>query len=272
MKFVSKLDVMANFIFLHGSFHAAWNWHKVVPLIECHGHKGIALDMPGHGLDSKPVHQVTLADCVNEVKRSIDTVEGKVILVAHSRNGMVISRVAELWPERIERLVYLAAYLVPNGKSMMDYGILDEKSLVYQNIYPADRGKIKKVLKLYKRPFFRFLLKLITPKKYKVHSLHRHVFKEALYHDCPDEITALANVLLTQEPNFPGFEPLRLTRERYGSVEKIYIECLQDRAVTLELQRMMQRDSCCDKVYQLDSGHSPFFSQPDKLVDILINS
>jgi hypothetical protein len=52
-------------------------------------------------------------------------------------------------------------------------------------------------------------------------------------------------------------------------VPKIYLECLQDRAVTLPLQRRMQADTPCDRVMALDSSHSPFFSQPEKLAAAL---
>ncbi len=262
---------MATFILIHGSFHAAWNWHKVVPLMEESGSRAIAMDMPGHGLDTTPLHSVTLQNCVDKVIQQIDVLNEKVILVAHNRNGMVISQVAEARSNKIERLIYLAAYLVPNGKSMMDFGKLDTDSLVYQNVYPkVSRKRIDKVSQLYKNSFVRFLLKLITPKKQKTHKLDIQIFKKALYHDCPDEITELANVLLSPEPNFPGFEILTLTNENYGSVAKTYIECLQDRVVTLNLQRLMQQESPCDDVYQLDSGHSPFFSIPDKLVEIFL--
>lgn len=90
--------------------------------------------------------------------------------------------------------------------------------------------------------------------------MSQHIYKEALYHDCPPEITELANVLLTPEPNLGGFEKLKLTTERYGKIPKIYIECLQDRAVTLFLQRKMQKDSPCDRVFQIDSSHSPSYN------------
>jgi hypothetical protein len=52
-------------------------------------------------------------------------------------------------------------------------------------------------------------------------------------------------------------------------VPKIYLECLQDRAVTLQLQRRMQADTPCDRVMALASSHSPFFSQPEKLAAAL---
>ena len=262
---------MATFILIHGSFHGAWNWHKVIPLIEQSGHKALALDMPGHGLDTTPVHKVTFRQCVNKVKGLIDTIKGEVVLVAHSRNGMIISQVAEERANRIKKLIYIAAYLIPNGKSMMHFGIQDKESLVYQHVFPkVIESRVLKVLSLYKYKLLRKLLPLITPNSQKTHQLNSKVFKEALYHDCPTEITELANALLTEEPNFPGFEILQLSNKNYGKIPKTYIECLQDRAVTLKLQRMMQRASPCDYVYQLDSSHSPFFSMPEKLVDLLL--
>jgi len=46
----------------------------------------------------------------------IDSIDGKVILVGHSKNGIMISQAAEYRPGKIDKLIYLAAYLIPNGK------------------------------------------------------------------------------------------------------------------------------------------------------------
>lgn len=261
---------MKTFILIHGSYHGAWNWHKVVPILEKNGHKAISLDMPGHGIDKQKLHTVTFDDCVNKIVSAVHKVEGKVILLAHSRNGIVISQAAEQCPEKIEKLIYLASYLVPNGKSMMDYALLDTHSLVLQNVLPnIDIKRAEKLSKSYVG-FKKLLINFLLPAKLKTHKLSPHIFKEALYHDCSDEITELANELLTAEPNLGGFEKLQLSENRYGTIPRIYIECLQDRAVTLLIQRKMQEDSPCDKTYQLNTSHSPFFSKPLELCDILL--
>ncbi len=69
-----------------------------------------------------------------------------------------------------------------------------------------------------------------------------------------------------------GFTALRLSEGRYGRVPKVYIACMQDRAVTPRLQHMMLRDTRCERVFSMDTSHSPFFSQPDRLVDLLVES
>ncbi|PJB00157.1 MAG: alpha/beta hydrolase [Ignavibacteriales bacterium CG_4_9_14_3_um_filter_30_11] len=262
---------MKTFVLIHGSYHGAWNWHKVVPILEKNGHKAISLDMPGHGIDKQKLHTVTFNDCVNKIATALNNVKGKVILLAHSRNGIVISQVAEQCPEKIEKLIYLASYLVPNGKSMMDYALLDTESLVMQNVVP--KIDIKRAIQLNRNfiGFKKHLFSYLLPTKLKTHKLSPHIFKKALYHDCPDEITELANVLLSPEPNLGGFEKLQLSENGYGKIPRIYIECLQDRAVTLALQRKMQNDSPCEKVYQIDTSHSPFFSKPQELCEILLD-
>jgi len=128
---------MATFILIHGSFHGAWIWHKLIPQLEALGHKGLAIDLPGHGQDKTPASRVSLSRCVNALLDTIDAQVEPVILVAHSRNGIVISQAAEARSGRIRGLVYLAAYMVPHGKSMMDYALDDEDSLVVQNVETA---------------------------------------------------------------------------------------------------------------------------------------
>jgi pimeloyl-ACP methyl ester carboxylesterase len=264
---------MATFIFLHGSFHAAWNWHRLLPLMARAGHRSIALDLPGHGRDRTPPSRVTLDTCVETVIACIDAQHEPVVLVAHSRNGIVISQTAERRPEKILGLVYLAAYLVPNGKSMMDYAITDVESLVVRNLEMAlDRKFIPLLMRLFRHEWVRRLCARILPAHLQVHRLKCAAYREALYHDCDDDITELANVLLEAEPNWAGFSRLQLSAERYGKVPKVYIECLQDRAVTLALQRRMLAETPCHPVFSLDSSHSPFFSQPENLAQVLMES
>jgi pimeloyl-ACP methyl ester carboxylesterase len=266
---------MTTFIFLHGSFHGAWNWHRVLPHLEARGHRGIALDLPGHGQNPMKPSRVTLSACVDHVLSVMDALPARedIVLVAHSRNGIVVSQTAEARPERLKGLVYLAAYLVPDGRSMMEYAVDDPDSLVIQNV---EAGLSPKTIRLLTRLFRSGLLRAIgaalLPRAMQQHRLKREAYRAALYADCGPEIVELANALLEPEPNWAGFQPLRITPARFGQVPKAYIECLQDRAVTLPLQRRMQRDAPCNLTFSLDSSHSPFFSQPERLVTLLLQA
>ena len=234
---------MKTYILIHGSWHSAWNWHKVIPLIEKCGHRAIAIDLLGMGRDKTPIQEVTFAANVERICQLIDEIEGKVVLVGHSKNGIMISQVAEFRPDKIEKLVYLAAYLIPNGKTQREFSMQDTEGVL--------------------KPFVKVNIETNSS------TLHSDIFKEGLYHDCEDSITELAKLLLSAETIESGIIPLQLTDENFGSVPRVYIECTQDRAVTPFIQRKMYLETPCEQVYSIDTSHSPFFSQPENLVDIL---
>ena len=230
------------FILIHGSWHSAWNWHKVTPILEKQGHTVHAIDLPGMGRDKTSIQEVTFGGTVQKLCSLIDSIEGKVILVGHSKNGIMISQAAEYRPEKIEKLIYLAAYLIPNGKTQKEYSSQDTE------------GWLKGYVDIHEET--------------KSHTLQTEIFKEGLYQDCDDDITEMAKVILSHEPIESGVAPLHLTDENYGSVPRYYIECTDDRAVTPFIQQKMYRETPCLKVYKMDTSHSPFFSMPHELVDI----
>lgn len=235
---------MKTFILIHGSWHSSWNWHRVVPILEKNGHKVFAIDLLGMGRNKTPIQEVTLKSSVEEICKLIDTIEGKVILVGHSKNGIMISQVAEYRSEKIEKLIYLAAYLIPNGKTQTEYSMKD----------------IGGVLKPFVTRF----------PDTNSHTLKPEIYKEGLYHDCDDDIFQMARLILSHESIETGLEPLKLTEENYGSVPRYYIECTEDKAVTPFIQQKMYSEITCKKVYQMQTSHSPFFSKPKELCDIFL--
>lgn len=231
------------FILVHGSWHSAWNWHRVIPILESLGHTAIAVDLPGMGRDKTAIGEVKMHTTVEKLCHLIDSIDGRVVLVGHSKNGIMISQAAEYRSHRIEKLIYLAAYLIPNGRTQREYSLQDTKG----------------VLKPY----------VTMHEELHAHTLQPEIYREGLYHDCEPYITELARLLLSHEPAESGMVPLQLTDEHFGSVPRYYIECTEDRAVTPFIQRKMYTELPCKKVYKMASSHSPFFSRPDELVEIL---
>jgi pimeloyl-ACP methyl ester carboxylesterase len=233
------------FILIHGSWHSAWNWHKVIPILENQGHKVFAIDLPGMGRDKTPIQNVKLKSTVESICKLIDSIDGKVILLGHSKNGILISQAAEYRPDKIEKLIYLAAYLIPNGKTQAEYSALDVNGVL--------------------KPF------VTRHAETGSHTLQSEIYKEGLYHDCDDNITELAKLLLSNEPVESGITPLQLTEKNFGSVRRFYIECTEDKAVTPFIQQKMYNEVKCEKVYQMKTSHSPFFSKPGELCDIILD-
>jgi pimeloyl-ACP methyl ester carboxylesterase len=236
---------MATFVLIHGSWHAGWCWHKIVPRLQAAGHRAIAPDMPAHGRDWRTHKSVSLEDYVARVGEVIAAEQDPVVLVAHSRGGIVASQAAEAYCGRVAKLVYLAAFLLPDGHRVLEYGQQDRESLVGRN------------------------LDLNQEEGWDM--LHREAFRETLYADCSDEDYALCDSLLTPEPIAPTLTPLRLSEERYGKVPRFYIELEQDRAVSPGLQRRMYTATPCEAVMRIPASHSAYFSAPEPLAHHLLS-
>jgi pimeloyl-ACP methyl ester carboxylesterase len=236
---------MTTFVLIHGAWHGAWCWRKVTPLLTAAGARVLAPDLPSMGADRVPAGEITLEYWVRFVAGLIEREAEPVVLVGHSRGGIVISEVAERIPARIRALVYLAAFLLPSGQTLAAAANEIEDSLVPPNMIPAASG--------------------VTC------TVRDAVLRDAFYGTCTDEDFAYAHARLTPEPLKPLVTPLALSAERFGRVPRAYIETLQDRAVRLPAQRQMQAALPCDPVFALDSDHSPFLCQPEALARMLIS-
>tara|TARA_Y100000385_G_scaffold171567_1_gene177716 strand:- start:146 stop:394 length:249 start_codon:yes stop_codon:yes gene_type:complete len=63
---------------------------------------------------------------------------------------------------------------------------------------------------------------------------------------------------------------LQITEENYGSIPEFYIECTEDRAIPIAVQRTIYQDNIT-KSYSIKSSHVPNFSQPEKVAPILLD-
>ena len=230
---------MSTYVLVHGSWHGAWCWYKIVPRLQAAGHKAVAVDLPGHGKDRTPPGDVTMRDYVDCIGRAIDELGEPVILVGHSRGGIAITQAAEAHADRITRLVYLAAYLVPNGQTIIPLFMSDSDTLVRSN--------------------------LIINREEGWDMLKPEAFRAALYADCCDDDIALAHALLMPEPGAPAATPISTTPERWGRIPRTYIHLRDDCAVSGPLQQRMFTAIPCEEVIAMDTSHSAYFSAPDEL-------
>ena len=230
---------MSRFVLIHGSWHGAWCWHRVVTRLRALGHEVVAPDLPGHGRDHTPPAAVTLDDYAGCVLRQLEASASPAIVVAHSRGGIVLSTLAERHPERIARAVYLAAVLPADGQTVFDLLPDAGDSLLLSAMY-GDEARTWDMLR-------------------------EDAYGPALYADCSEDDIELCRQLLTPEPLAPSLTPLSLSAARYGSVRKVYIELTEDQAVPLAWQRRMQANGPCAEVRAIAASHSAYFSRPDEL-------
>ena len=230
---------MADFLLVHGAAHGAWCWRDIVPALTKLGHSVRTIDLPGHGGDLTPIDAITLDAYADAILGAIDT---PVILVGHSMGGYPISLAADRMPSKIRRLIYLCAFF-PDGDLTLAQR---RKATTNQELLPvaimSEDGKS-----------FRF-----DPAK----------SRDMFYHDCPEGTTAYANARLCAQSMQPYTTPC-LLGPAYRSVPRSYIRCVHDRVVPLDSQLSMTSDWPAGDVHELQTGHSPFFADPDGLANLL---
>lgn len=233
---------MATFILVHGAWHGAWCWECVIPLLQASNHQVFAPDLPGHGADKTPLMKITLKSYLECIQHLVESATEEVILVGHSMAGIIISQVAENKAEKIKKLIYIAAFLPQNGGSLF--------SLAQQ------QGPT---------PFS--TLMRAEPHENAFYFPSEHV-KAFAYHQCDEERVAQVKQRLCVEPLIPLATTVKLN-EAFEQIPKLYIECEADQAVSLDLQRKMHQTTPC-QVVSLPTDHSPFYSAPHALTDLLL--
>lgn len=112
----------ATFVLVHGGGHGGWCWQPTARMLRSRGHEVYAPTLTGFGerghLDVSSLTFETLVEDVANVLRFEDLTE--VVLVGHSMGGVVIPRAAEVAPDRIRRVVWLAAVVTADGETLLE--------------------------------------------------------------------------------------------------------------------------------------------------------
>jgi pimeloyl-ACP methyl ester carboxylesterase len=135
MKTMDTPQKKSTFVLVHSAWLGAWQWGHVTPELEKTGATVIAPDLPGHGADKIAPKDISMQNYVDSLVALLDQQKESVILVGHSFNGITISRVAELCPDKVAKLVYISAFLLPNGGSFFK---AVEGSKAMENFYPSE--------------------------------------------------------------------------------------------------------------------------------------
>jgi pimeloyl-ACP methyl ester carboxylesterase len=229
---------MANFVLVHGAWHGGWCWEYVTPLLEAAGHRAFAPDLPGMGSDRTPLATVTLDGWARWLADYVRRIDEPVVLVGHSRGGLVISQAAEYAGAHMARLVYLAAFLAPDGGTLRQLSPAGKQALMADALLVAPDGTAT------------FAASAAGP---------------AFYQRTEPQRVARAVGKMTPEPMWVFTEPVQLSAAGFGRVPRAYIEATHDNAIPIALQRQMHTDLPCDPVITLATDHSPFYSAPEEL-------
>lgn len=227
---------MARIVLIHGGWMGAWCWEKLIPLLEQAGHRVIAIDLPGHGEDPTPAHEANMTGYVSKVCAALVDLDGPAHLLGHGMGGLVITQVAELMPDRVTSLIYLAALIAPPGEAGPPIG--------QDSALPAAREFSDDACTMTVNPY---------------------AITDVFFADCEEADITRAKQRMV--PLSTDMMPAALSQpvRNWSGIPRSYITCREDRLVPLSLQQQMIHETGVDHVVEMTTSHSPFYSAPSEL-------
>jgi len=111
--------MMKHFILIHGAWHGGWCWEGVIRILKKSGHTAEAPTMPGHS-PGDDRSKVTFNSYVEKIIEVLKRQPRPVILVGHSSAGFLLQSAASKVSDKIERLVFHNAFILPDGMAQFD--------------------------------------------------------------------------------------------------------------------------------------------------------
>ncbi len=230
-------------VLVHGAFENAQVWGHVTAKLEKDGYKVVTVDLPGRPGNPMAPDKVSLDLYRDTVVKALGTTNHPAVVVGHSFGGIVISAAAEQAPRKIKTLVYLAAYLPHDGDSLVSMAQQDHDA------------KIGPHLQIQKE-------KGIASIEYSARAdLFANGGSDALRKAIPD--------LILDEPLAPLATPVKVTRAKFGKVDKVYIHTAFDQVISPAFQAQMVASTPVRVEYTLQTGHTPFLTDPDGLAKVI---
>lgn len=230
-------------VLVHGAFENGQVWGHVTAKLQKDGYQVITVDLPGRPSNPMTPDKVSLDAYRDTVVQALDQAKQPAVVVGHSFGGIVVSAAAEQAPQKIKTLVYLAAYLPQDGDSLVSLAQRDPDAKIGPHLQiQKDKG--------------------IASIEYSARAgLFANGGPEGLRKAIPD--------LILDEPLAPLATPVKVTAANFGKVDKVYIHTATDQVISPAFQAKMVAATPVRVEYTLQTGHTPFLTDPDGLADAI---
>ncbi|MEJ6003260.1 alpha/beta fold hydrolase [Paucibacter soli] len=229
---------MSNIVLVHGAWHGAWCWRRVLAPLWADGHRVFPVTLTGVGERAHQLsREITLHTHIEDVARVIEAEElDQVLLVGHSYAGMVITGVADRMPACIRRLVYLDAVVPLPGESWSSRH--SEATQAERRAAIAAHGHIPAA----------------TPSAF------------GLQAEDADWVARRQ----TPQPGGVYDSPLDFDAQRLAALPRSFIDCTAPALATIAIARQRAREQPGWDLHEIATGHDAMISAPDALLSILL--
>jgi pimeloyl-ACP methyl ester carboxylesterase len=234
-------------VLVHDAWHDGSLWEPVAGHLRSAGHEVHAPTLAGHGRES--AHRVDHAQCTESVVRHlVEAALTDVVLVGHGFGGTIVSKVAEAVPDRLQRLVYLNAFVLDDGESLKD-----AVPGAYRDLFNAlSEASADASLTM---PF--------------------RLWREAFVNDADLETAKRTYALLSPQPYQPFADVLDLKKFYSLRLPSSYLNCTEDIALPPGefgwFPRMANRLGLY-RLVQMPGGHETLLTAPERLAGRIVEA
>ncbi len=233
-------------VLVHGAWHGAWCWHRVLPLLRQAGVDSHAVTLTGLGERAHLLSPaVGIHTHVQDILGLIEAEElQRVVLVGHSYAGNLITcaadRLQSAQPGLLRHLVYLDAGIPTPGSS---WSTPHTPETVARRVAEAQAtGGLS-----------------FAPPDASVFGL-------------TGADRDWVNRRQTPQPFRPYQEPLVFDPDRVWAVPHSFIDCTRPALPTIDAARQRVRREPGWTVYEMATGHDPMVSAPRELAQLLLST
>lgn len=109
------------FLLVHGGWQGGWCWDQVAAGLRAAGHEVLSPTLAGLGPDPDGQFDITATEMA---RRLADDLRGQnlrnLVAVGHSGGGAIIQLLHESVPERLDRMVFVDAWVLADGERVYD--------------------------------------------------------------------------------------------------------------------------------------------------------
>jgi pimeloyl-ACP methyl ester carboxylesterase len=213
-------------VLVHGAWADGSSWAKVIGPLAAHGTRVVAAPLP----------LTSFADDVAALNRTLQRVQGPVVVAGHAYAGAVIGAVRD---DRVKALVYVAALAPDEGETVAD---------VFYRAQPHPQAP------------------KLAPDSHGLIYLPDTAFGTAFAPNAPIEEQIL--LAAVQRPISPACITVRMERPLWKDRPSWFLIAEQDRMIVHATQRFMA-ERMKARVHSHPVDHTPLVTAPSVVVDII---
>jgi pimeloyl-ACP methyl ester carboxylesterase len=219
-----------NVLLVHGAWHRSWCWEKLVPELIAARLNVWTVDLPSASADGDG--RAGMYEDARAIRERVERIKGPVALVSHSYGGLPATEAAGS-VANVSQLIYVSAFQLEEGAS------LATTARAHGGQLPAAANGT-----------------MPPPGEAAIETLYGGVARA-------DAERALARLVPQTVRSFHD----HLTSAAWTDIPSDYVVCERDPAIPAAVQESMAARATT--VHRLASGHSPFYSMPARLAQLI---